>query len=263
MAEDITDELAELAFLLRLLRSEAGVTYDELAERTGVSAATLKRAASGGAVPALKTVRVFAQACIGDGQEWAIGRAIGKWRRARVVERGRLRSVARPVHPTLVETRGELSAALVYHYEAGGAPSLRDLQEMAGGAHLLPVSTAARIVTRQSLPASRQQCEAFLAACGVTKGRKAQWGEAWSRVTRSEHARADERKTQASERREAIDRRLARNAPAYTDPQGMAGLVAGLAPAPARGEWHSAWFAAPMRTGAVAERPSKRSVRRV
>ncbi|MFD7029204.1 hypothetical protein ACFWAR_14340 [Streptomyces sp. NPDC059917] len=33
---------------------------------------------------------------------------------------------------------------------------MRRLQELAGGPHLLPVSSAARIVNRQALPVSRQ-----------------------------------------------------------------------------------------------------------
>ncbi|CAL9633260.1 hypothetical protein SUDANB120_06162 (plasmid) [Streptomyces sp. enrichment culture] len=64
-----------------------------------------------------------------------------------------------------------------------GAPSLRRLQERAGGAHLLPVSSAARIVTRQALPASRQQCVAFLTALEVVPGVVRRLADTYDRVT--------------------------------------------------------------------------------
>ncbi|MFE1877344.1 helix-turn-helix domain-containing protein [Streptomyces sp. NPDC059496] len=53
----------ELAEALRALRAEAGLTYGELAVRTGLSPATLKRAASGRTVPPWETVKEFASAC--------------------------------------------------------------------------------------------------------------------------------------------------------------------------------------------------------
>ncbi|MGW7117948.1 helix-turn-helix domain-containing protein, partial [Streptomyces xanthophaeus] len=52
-----------LADLLRAARRTAGVTHRTLALRTGVSAATLKRAASGRTVPSEATVRKFLTAC--------------------------------------------------------------------------------------------------------------------------------------------------------------------------------------------------------
>lgn len=61
-------------------------------------------------------------------------------------------------------TAGDFSEALEYFYERAGALPLRRLQALAGGSHVLPVSTAARIVRRQALPAGRQQCIAFLTA---------------------------------------------------------------------------------------------------
>ncbi|MDX3537488.1 hypothetical protein PV721_24570 [Streptomyces sp. MB09-01] len=64
-----------------------------------------------------------------------------------------------------------------------GALPLRRLQALAGGAHLLPVSTAARIVSRQALPASRQQCAAFLSACGLGPQLVQRWADAYERIT--------------------------------------------------------------------------------
>lgn len=91
----------------------------------------------------------------------------------------------RPGSPELVTTRGALSEALEYFYERAGALSLRRLQTLAGGSHLLPVSSAARIVNRQALPASRHQCAAFLAACGIGPRLVERWADTFDRISGS------------------------------------------------------------------------------
>ncbi|MCX5009524.1 hypothetical protein OG765_00705 [Streptomyces sp. NBC_00555] len=78
-----------------------------------------------------------------------------------------------------------MSEALEYFYERAGALSLRRLQTLAGGSHLLPVSSAARIVNRQALPASRHQCAAFLAACGIGPRLVERWADAFDRIARA------------------------------------------------------------------------------
>ncbi|MER7338586.1 helix-turn-helix transcriptional regulator [Streptomyces sp. NPDC000075] len=172
-----------LASRLRELRRSARLTYDELAVKTSLSPATLKRAASGRSVPSWDTVEAFAGVCGGD-----LDAVRALWENARITGRGRLRELRRPGSPELITTRGALSEALEYFYERAGAPSLRRLQELAGGRHLLPVSSAARIVGRQALPASRQQCAAFLTACGITGSRLERWADAFVRITSSREA---------------------------------------------------------------------------
>ncbi|MFE9847159.1 helix-turn-helix domain-containing protein [Streptomyces goshikiensis] len=169
-------ERGHLASLLRGLRMRAGLTYDELALKTGLSPATLKRAASGRVVPSWATVEAVGAVC-GDELPLKV-----MWEAARAVERGRLRGLRRPGAPELITSRGALSEALEYFYERAGAVSLRRLQERAGGPHLLPVSTAARIVNRETLPASRQQCFAFLIACGLAARVAERWAAAYERV---------------------------------------------------------------------------------
>ncbi|MFJ5552503.1 helix-turn-helix domain-containing protein [Streptomyces sp. NPDC093225] len=171
-------ERAQLAEWLRARRQESGLTYDELATATGLSAATLKRAASGRDLPRRETVLAFLQATGGDYEAFTLG----LWLKARIADRGRLRTLRRPPTPALISHRSELSAALEYLYEACGAPSLRELQQRAGGSHVLPVSTAARVVSRQALPASRQQFEAFLRGCGVASRALADWLHLWDTV---------------------------------------------------------------------------------
>ncbi|MEV7417685.1 helix-turn-helix transcriptional regulator [Streptomyces sp. NPDC089919] len=167
-----------LARALRELRVQAGLTYDELAVRTGLSAATLKRAASGRTVPAWETITKLAEACDGTPEEY-----IQLWRSARAADRGRMKELRRPPAPALITTAGQFSETLEYLYESSGAPSLRELQARAGGAHLLPISSAARIVTRQALPASHQQCAAFLTALGIGPGQLRRLVDAYDRIT--------------------------------------------------------------------------------
>ncbi|MFI8392899.1 helix-turn-helix domain-containing protein [Streptomyces sp. NPDC085540] len=168
----------ELAAELRRLRAAARLTYDELAAATGVSAATLKRAASGQSVPSWQTVQAIADVC-GDPN----GDMGHLWQQARISKRGRLRELRRPGKPELVTTVGSLSEALEYFYEKAGAPPLRRLQALAGGPYQLPLTTAARIVRRQALPASHQQCTAFLTACGLGPGLVQRWADAYDRIT--------------------------------------------------------------------------------
>ncbi|MFB6564079.1 helix-turn-helix domain-containing protein [Streptomyces sp. NPDC056400] len=168
----------ELAEALRALRAGAGLTYAELAANTCLSAATLKRAASGRTVPSWETAKVFASAC--GSLPAGLHRA---WLKARIAERGRLKQLRRPRSPELATTLGDLGEAMEYSYESAGAPSLRQLQERAGGSHLLPVSSAARIVNREALPASRQQCFAFLIACGLPDRAAERWAQAFDRIT--------------------------------------------------------------------------------
>ncbi|MFE9465425.1 helix-turn-helix domain-containing protein [Streptomyces virginiae] len=174
-------ERGELAEALRRMRKLAGLSYDELADRTGLSAATLKRAMSGKTVPAEETVKTVATVC-GVDQVDALHRL---WLNARIADRGRLAQLRKPALPQFIDGRRELSAALEYFYEAAGAPSLRRLAALAGDPYLLPVSSAARIVNRQALPASRQQMVAFLTACGLTGKALDMWGDTFEEIIQS------------------------------------------------------------------------------
>ncbi|MEU3317348.1 helix-turn-helix domain-containing protein [Streptomyces sp. NPDC006662] len=171
--------IGALAAALRELRAKASLTHDELAVKTGLSPTTLKRAMSGRSLPSRRTVTAITEAC-GE-SDGVLG---SLWKQARIAERGRLAQLRRPGAPELMTARGALSEALEYFYEWAGAPSLRRFQALAGGAHLLPVSSAARIINRQALPASRQQCAAFLTACGIGPRLVERWASAFDRITR-------------------------------------------------------------------------------
>ncbi|MFD0371137.1 helix-turn-helix domain-containing protein [Streptomyces sp. NPDC127114] len=167
----------ELADFLRAERRASGLTYDHLAERTGVSAATLKRAASGRVVPAEHTVVSFLSACASGPAKITL--ALSMRQRARRDERG---GGAR-VNPLLIFAPYELAVGLVALHKNAGSPSYREMTRRAGGSHLLPLSSISRILNRRTLPVSQQQMAAFIEGCGVRAGTKAhdEWLAAWSR----------------------------------------------------------------------------------
>ncbi|GGN52098.1 hypothetical protein GCM10011579_008710 [Streptomyces albiflavescens] len=168
-----------LAQHLRRHRELAQLTYGELARRTGRSAATLKRAASGKTVPRLSTVEAYITGCADDAD--AVQAATALWRAARIEERGRLGALRAP-RPELIGDAGDLSNALEVLYENAGAPSLRELRERSGNLLALPVSSAARIVNRKALPADAPQLKAFLTGCGLSAEQHGPWERAWKKI---------------------------------------------------------------------------------
>lgn len=60
----------ELAFWLRQVRADAGLTYAQLAAKTDYSISTLQEAASGKRLPTLPVTLAFAGACGADVGEW-------------------------------------------------------------------------------------------------------------------------------------------------------------------------------------------------
>ncbi|MEV6594924.1 helix-turn-helix domain-containing protein [Streptomyces acidicola] len=177
----------ELARYLRMLRASAQVTYEEMAECSKPSAATLKRTASGATVPRRSRVLDFSVACLAATR--VVPRPVPDayklselWLKARMEERGTLR-LKKP-RPEYIADQADLSSALYALYEHAGAPPLREVQARAGGAVHLPLSTLARIVSRDTLPADERQLLAFLTGCGVEgEERQGKWRMAWTKVS--------------------------------------------------------------------------------
>ncbi|MEU3620017.1 helix-turn-helix transcriptional regulator [Streptomyces sp. NPDC006872] len=167
-----------LAEHLRHWRETAGITYETLARRTGLSPATLKRAASGAVVPQRATAEAYVEGC-GGGQD-AVRAAHALWRQARIEERGRLAHAPRP---ELIADAADLSRALEAVWERAGAPSLRQIRDRSGNPLSLPLSSAARIVKRDTVPADEQQLRAFLTGCGVPPEQHAVWTTAFGKIT--------------------------------------------------------------------------------
>ncbi|MFI8233931.1 helix-turn-helix domain-containing protein [Streptomyces sp. NPDC085900] len=169
-----------LAEHLRSWRESAGIAYEELASRTGLSPATLKRAACGTTVPKRITVEAYVDGC-GGGQE-AVLAADELWRQARIEERSRLTQLRAP-RPELIGDEGDLSRALEVVFEQAGAPSLREIRDRSGNPLALPVSSAARIVNRDTIPADQPQLQAFLTGCGVPPERHTPWLAAFAKIS--------------------------------------------------------------------------------
>lgn len=172
--------LRRLAEWLRMQRVWAGLTYRELADRAGLHATTLQRAASGASVPRLTPVLAYAQACDAPPEE-----ARRLWRQAR-------REHVRDQHgrhsapsPRLVRDFADLSAALRDVYEQAGAPPLRTMEKRAGDFGVLPRSSAHRMVNKQMVPHTLEQFRGFLRACDVPPDWKV-WEDAWNRAWRFE-----------------------------------------------------------------------------
>ncbi|MFE6819601.1 helix-turn-helix domain-containing protein [Streptomyces sp. NPDC057675] len=164
--------------LAELLRGEkAGKTYDDLASLSGVSAATLKRAASGNTIPSEKVIDAFLEACGSDPRTARKAKSLRRHAR-----RDELGGYTRPVRPVTINTGDKLADALIDTYRNAGAPTYREMQTRAGGAYLISLSTISRILHRQTLPVDTQQMVAFLKGCNVARRDHGEWIEAWRRV---------------------------------------------------------------------------------
>ncbi|WP_151484227.1 hypothetical protein [Streptomyces albicerus] len=178
-----------LGVFLTQLHMIHGPTWAELSRRTRLSVSTLQRTARpSGPVPREENVIAFVEGitddprAVTDAKEW--------WRKARIAERGRLRTLHAPA-PAGVRNEADLRTALAAAYEKAGAPPLRTLQDRAGTAggtaFVLPVTNASRIVNRERLPTDQRQYEAFLTGCGIPEHALGPWREAWLRVRPAPH----------------------------------------------------------------------------
>ncbi|WP_162948149.1 helix-turn-helix domain-containing protein [Streptomyces europaeiscabiei] len=175
--------LRELAEWLRDQRERTRQGYRSLSMRASCHATTLQRAASGETVPKLQTVLNYARACDASPEE-----ARRLWRRARYEQTRQARGgrgLPAP-SPGLIRDFVDLSAALQDLYERAGSPALRIMEQRAGGYGALPRSTAHRIVTKQAMPHSLQQFQAYLRACEVPEADRPDWEAAWTRAWRHE-----------------------------------------------------------------------------
>ena len=171
------EQQAALATWLRHRRERCGLTYARMAAVPGVSvsAATLKRAASGQHVPKMYVVLQYVLATSSppvrqQDLNKAAEHAEQLWLRARYASQ-RVRYTT-PGHyripdPQLVDDRADLSRALRELHAVSGAPAPSRMQITASGYGVLPMSTARRILEGRTEPGSINQFIGFLRACGV------------------------------------------------------------------------------------------------
>jgi DNA-binding XRE family transcriptional regulator len=170
-----TGPISQLAAELRRVRNAAGLTYSELAAKTGLSVTTLRAAARGSRLPTWKVTRAFITACDGDkGTGWelwkdacrATGRPVPDEPPAKppVPEPGEVMSA-----PQLIEMMKRL---LVW----ADSPSLAKLNKLADGK--LPTSTVNDMLRSERLPRLELML-AFVRACGLDEDQEAAWQNAW------------------------------------------------------------------------------------
>ncbi|RCG25575.1 helix-turn-helix domain-containing protein [Streptomyces diacarni] len=169
--------LADLVRWLRHQRAAEGLTYAQLAARTGLHATTLQRAASAASVPTGPVVEAYARGC-----GVSVEVALRMWRRARQEQLHGAAGGRVALAPETVADLPGLSAALWGLYSAAGGPPLRTMERRAGGYGALPHSTVHRILRGQTVPRDERQLVAFLDACEVPARERRPWMEAWRRV---------------------------------------------------------------------------------
>lgn len=179
-------ERIHLGDFLTTLHWLNGPSWPELSRRTSLSVSTLQRTSRrSGPVPREENVIAYVQGITRDPR--AVTDAMRLWRRARIEERGRLRTLGAPA-PAYVRNEADLLAALATAYEKDGAPPLRTLQRRGGNAggtvFVLPLANASRIINRIRLPTDQRQYEAFLTGCGIPEHALGPWREAWHRARR-------------------------------------------------------------------------------
>ncbi|MFI0941359.1 XRE family transcriptional regulator [Streptomyces sp. NPDC021020] len=189
--------LAKLAEHLRTLKRRACLTYGEmeLIARTGerfapypVSAATLKRAASGKTLPAVTTVQVYVVATTGHLDVLDVQPLVSEvsylHERARRAVRARYHLYRAP-DPQLVSTMADMSRALRDLHVWAGSPSARAMEERAGQHNVLPHTTANRILQGRTVPVDEPQFTGFLRACDVEAEEHELWLDAWHRAEKT------------------------------------------------------------------------------
>ncbi|MGW8863372.1 helix-turn-helix domain-containing protein [[Kitasatospora] papulosa] len=183
--------LQSLALYLRSYRDKAGVTYEKMAQHVEASPATLKRTASGKAVPKWAKVEQFHHAIRMANDVYLYtadpeaqhpdhlrvrSALVDLWTWARREERRTLEVT--PIGPRDVTNVATLKYALYALYESKGAPPLREVQARGGGETFLPLSSLARIVSMQAVPADDRQLIALLS--GLGRGQVGDgWGDRW------------------------------------------------------------------------------------
>ncbi|MEV5787808.1 helix-turn-helix domain-containing protein [Streptomyces sp. NPDC048448] len=175
--------LLALAGWLREIRTNAQLTYVELAARTGnaYSATTLQRAASGKHIPRLPVVEAYAVACGGS-----LEQARRRWRHGRAVEHSAALAFGSAPLPRLVENAAELRAALREMYHRTGAMPLREMERRAGLGRL-PRTTMRRMLDGTTM-LSKDQMLVFLTVCDVPEREHQDWLDALSRVWDKRHS---------------------------------------------------------------------------
>jgi transcriptional regulator with XRE-family HTH domain len=180
--------LWRLAGYLRWARGNAGLTYQDLANRTRLPKATLQRAADGRTLPRPEIVEAYASTCGRDpvmALRWRQRAADASRRKRRAVSRSKPRHRPPAIRPAQVATLDDLVEALRHLRHIAGNPTLRELaaRDEAHDNRLRP-STVSDLLRRVTSRPDREVVKAFARACGESGEDLRKWEEAWSRASR-------------------------------------------------------------------------------
>ncbi|KUO04944.1 hypothetical protein AQJ58_39835 [Streptomyces sp. DSM 15324] len=128
-------------------------------------------------MPQRATAEAYVEGCGGQDAMCAHARAVapGLHRRTRPA------GTRAPARTHRGRSRFEPGAGEVW--ERAGAPSLRQIRDRSGTPLALPISRAARIVKRDTIPADAKRLRAFLTGCDVPPEQHAVWTTAFDKIT--------------------------------------------------------------------------------
>jgi transcriptional regulator with XRE-family HTH domain len=170
--------LSALSSFIRAVKSEAGLTYEDLARQGKASRATYQRAASGKPLPRLEIVQEILTLC-GRRNLVASERATQLWRNARCALRG-TQNLPLP-RAQFISDEADMSRALRDLHQWAGSPSAGSI-EARSGPHGVPHTTAHRIIQGYALPRSERVLKSFLLACATPPNTWGAWIDAYERV---------------------------------------------------------------------------------
>ena len=128
-------------------------------------------------MPSERVVQAYARAC-----DAPVDEAMDLWKQARRDEHYGSASGRPAPSPVYVNGIDNLKTGLQELYAWAGRPTVREMEQRAGGLGRLPHSTAHRIVQGQTVPRDEHQLIGFLIACGVSETDHPRWIDAWRRV---------------------------------------------------------------------------------
>ncbi|MGC5345636.1 helix-turn-helix domain-containing protein [Streptomyces sp. DT24] len=240
--------IGRLASRLREARSRRVLSRADIAELIGCSESTIQRAEAGRTPPTLAIIQGYARVCGLDSEELLALRLAARRTRGGTARR----SLTQAPSLKLVRSVEDLGAALVRAYELNDRPSARVMAQRAERRYRatrlyapLSRSTAWRIATRKSLPASADTLRAYLLAVGVAERAFPDWVSAWNRVRERERRR--ELRGRAAEAAE-VERRTLNGDPAEAERRMRA---AGLVPVTRYPGFRTPWAARCERCGSL------------
>jgi transcriptional regulator with XRE-family HTH domain len=171
--------LQPLARYLRNQRERAGLTYNEMVQRTGITNTTLSRAAGGKILPALETVTAYATVCgANPARAQAMWRSARRWMRWQRGERTTPGDYQRVVSPYQVDSPVSLAKALRHMRVLAGDPTLDELARRSGVA----TSTLADLLTGRYNRRRWATVQALVTACQGPNVDLTPWHYAWARA---------------------------------------------------------------------------------